>query len=80
MEEDVYKVYHMNAIGPYSGAALIAALDLEEANLYIDSFIDSDRDNSCNSYAFSHVDEDDCIECLSSNEPGIIFNNIWYMG
>jgi hypothetical protein len=78
--EEKYKVYKMSTSGPYSGSALIAANDAEEANKYIDDFIARDKDNKLNSYSYHHVDEDDCIECLSSDESGIVENDIWYIG
>lgn len=78
--EERYKVYKMYADGPYGGSALIAANSAEEANKCIDDFIDSDKDNKFNSYSYHHVDEDDCIQCLSSDEHGIIEDDIWYIG
>lgn len=74
------KVYEISSNVHYYGIALVAANSAEEANEYIMKFKEDDPNNILDSFGYSFVDEDDCLEDLSSNKAGIVYYGISYSG
>ena len=75
-----YKVYEIDSKCSYIGTSLVAARTAEEANEYIESYREFDKDNKGNSWGYSDVGEDDVIENLWSEESGIIKHGIYFHG
>lgn len=75
-----YKVYKIDSNSSYIGYSLVAANTAEEANQYIGSFREEDSDNKCDSWGYANVSEDDVLEHIFSDEPGIIDYGIRYFG
>ena len=75
-----YKVYEIDSKCSYICTSLVAAKTAEEANEYIKSYREVDKDNKGDSWGYSDVSEDDIIENLWSEEPGIIKYDIRYYG
>lgn len=76
-----YKVYRVCPSDcAYAGYSLVAAKSAEEANKIIQDVRDSDAYNTCDSYAYSDVSEDDVIEELISTRSGIILQGFHYTG
>ena len=75
-----YKVYEIDSKRSYIGTSLVAAKTVEEANEYIKSYREFDKDNKGNSWGYSDVSEYDVIENLWSEESGIIKYDIRYCG
>lgn len=73
-----YKVYKIDSNSSYIGYSLVAANTSEEANQYIDSFREEDNDSKCDSWGYANVREDDVLEHIFSDEPGIINYGIRY--
>lgn len=76
----MFKVYKVTSGACYTGYALVAANSAEEANKHIATFKNSDKDNTCDSWGYDKVYEDDRIEHLFSDEEGIIDYGISYSG
>lgn len=74
----VYRVYPRDCA--YAGYSLVAAKNVEEANKVIQDFRDSDKENDCDSYAYSDVSESDLEEDLFSTREGIILQGFYYIG
>ena len=64
----------------YRGFSLVAAKSVKEANEYIKNFQEIDKDNSCDSWGYSFVNEFDKIDYLFSTQEGIIEYGIYYTG
>lgn len=76
-----YKVYQVYPRGcAYVGYSLVAAKSVEDANRIIQDFRDSDKQNDCDSYAYSDVSESNLIEELISTREGIILEGFYYAG
>lgn len=75
-----YKVYEVQSNGPYSGEALIGAKNIDDANEIIKDWKEIDKDNACDSWGWSYVDEDNLVDGLISVKHGIIVNHIRYSG
>ena len=76
-----YKVYQVYPRGcAYVGYSLVAAKSVEDANRIIQDFRDSDKQNDCDSYAYSDVSESNLIEELISTREGIILEGFYYVG
>ena len=75
-----YKVYEIDSKCSYIGTSLVAAKTVEEANEYIESYRKVGNDNKGDSWGYLDVGEDDVIENLWSDKPGIINYGIRYFG
>ena len=76
-----YKVYQVYPRGcAYVGYSLVAAKSVEDANRIIQDFRDSDKQNDCDSYAYSDVSESNLIEELISTREGIILEGFYKVG
>ena len=76
-----YKVYKVDGECCYSGYSLVAAKNPEEAIKYIKSFKENDSLNEGNSFGYcEYITEEDQIEGIWSEEPGIIHYGIIYCG
>jgi hypothetical protein len=76
-----FKVYKVDADGPYSGYSLVAAENSEQATQYIKDFKNYDSNNECDSWGYCDIIiEEDQIEGLFSEKPGIINYGISYCG
>lgn len=80
LDIEKYKVYEINSKCSYIGTSLVAAKSAEEANEFIESYREIDKDNKCDSWGYSDVSEEDVIENLWSEESGIINHGISYYG
>lgn len=78
--DEKYKVYKVSPKMHYSGFALIGAHSAEEANRYIDHFLEMDLHNDLDSWGYDHVDEDDVIDDLWAEKNGFILTEIYYIG
>lgn len=76
----LYKVYKIEANSSYIGISLVAARTADEANKYINDFRENDKENRCDSWGYSSVDEDDVLENIFSSENGILDYGIRYCG
>ena len=74
----MYKVYEVLPECNYSGTALVAAENIEEANQFILAFKQSDKDNRLDSWGYGYVD--DVKEHLFSDIKGIVDYGIYYSG
>ena len=77
MRFPVYKIYSKMH---YGGSALVAANSAKEANEFIDSYKEIDKDNSGNSWGYSYVDEDDRLSYIFATCTGILDYGIYYTG
>ena len=75
-----YKVYAIDSEGYYRGNALVAADSADEANKFIDDFVDRDPHNHSDSWGYCHVDEDDVVEGVYAEQKGILYYGIHYSG
>ena len=76
-----YKVYKIDGECCYSGYSLVAAETAEEAREYIRSFKRHDPHNEGNSFGYyEYITDEDQIEGLWAEEPGIIHYGIIYCG
>ena len=75
-----YKVYQCDSEAYYSGYALVAADDADEANEYVKDFKESDINNNFDSRGYSKISEHDLLESIVSSTCGIIEYGIRYTG
>lgn len=76
-----YKVYKIESEGCYSGYSLVAAETPMEAERYIKDFKERDNHNECDSFGYyDKITEENQIEGLWAEEPGIIHYGILYCG
>ena len=78
--DTMYNVYMIQANIHYDGISLVAANTVEEANSFITSFQNIDKENNCDSWGYGTVDEHDIIEGVYSENSGIIHHGIHYSG
>lgn len=74
------KVYKVDPAMYYHGFALVGAETAEQANSFIDSFQEFDKDNSADSWGYCHVSEDDVIDYIFAETEGILLYGIFYCG
>ena len=77
MQFKVYKVYPK---AHYEGYALVAASSAKEANEFIDSYKEVDKENSSDSWGYSYVNEDDSLDYIFATCTGILDYGIYYKG
>lgn len=78
MQFPVYKVF---PLAHYGGSALVAANSAEEANEFIDSFREVDKNNSANSWGYEHVTEEgNRLDYIYASCTGILDHGIYYSG
>ena len=75
-----YKVYQISSRCSYSGYALIAAENADEANAFIKDFQKRDKDNQMNSWGYDKVEESDIFYGIWAEEKGFIHYGIYYIG
>lgn len=75
-----YNVYKIEPDICYRGSAIVAAKTVEEANEYIRKFKNIDTLNEMDSWGYCSVDEDDVIEHVYSDVPGMLDLGIYYYG
>lgn len=76
-----YKVYKVDGECCYSGYSLVAAENSEDATKYIKSYKENDSHNEGNSFGYCDIiTEEDQIEGIWAEEPGIIHYGIMYCG
>ena len=78
MQFPVYKIF---PLAHYGGSALVAANSAEEANEFIDSFREVDKNNSANSWGYEHVTEEgNRLDYIYASYTGILDYGIYYSG
>ena len=75
-----YNIYVIDSEAYYGGKSLVGAESADEANKIIDAFIHNDPHNHGDSWGYSHVDEDDAVEGVYSEQKGILYYGIYYTG
>lgn len=79
-EKTMYKVYKIESAGCYAGISLVAANSVEEANLFINKFKESDKNNISDSFGYCEVEESDEMDGIFSEYDGIVYFGIRYTG
>lgn len=76
-----FKVYEIfPRLGCYAGISFVAAHSVEEANSYIKAFKEEDVHNVNDSNGYEFVEEHNCLCHIYSEEPGIVYQGIYYRG
>lgn len=77
----MFKVYEVfPRLSCYSGVSFVAANSVDEANAYIQNFKKEDIGNVFDSNGYDFVKEHNCIGGIYSEEPGIVYQGIYYRG
>ena len=76
----MYKIYEVNSRKHYNGIALISAESAEEANAFIQEFVDNDIKNFGDSWGYEDVNEQNVIDGICGIKKGILLYGIYYHG